>query len=100
MTEPEDRPTPSERPDVRRSLQRDVGRFQRRERGSASFWRSLSVLGTIGWSIALPSVGGAWIGHRLDVWLATGVRFTLMLLFAGVLFGSMIAARILREPRS
>jgi ATP synthase protein I len=100
MTEPDDRRQPGERPDARRSLERDVGRFRRRESGSSSFWRSLSVLGTIGWSISLPSVGGAWLGHRLDVWLDAGVHFTLILLFVGVLFGSVVAARILREHRS
>lgn len=93
-------PTPSKRPDPRRSLERDVGRLRRRDPSGASFWRSLSVLGTIGWSIALPAVAGAWLGHRLDVRLDTGVRFTLMFLVAGVLIGSAIAARLVREHRS
>jgi ATP synthase protein I len=90
----------SERPDPRSSLERDVGRFQRRDVSGASFWRSLSVLGTVGWSIALPSFAGAWLGHRLDLRLDTGVRFTLMFLVAGVIFGSVIAARLVREHRS
>jgi ATP synthase protein I len=87
------------RPDTRRSLERDVGRLKRREPDSASFWRSLSVLGTVGWSIALPAAAGAWLGHRLDLHLDSGVRFTLMLLVAGVLLGSVIAWRVVREQR-
>lgn len=85
------------RPDARRSLERDVERYQRREGSGAAFWRSLSVLGTVGWSIALPAALGAWLGHRLDVHFATGVRFTLMLLTAGVALGSVVAWRVVRS---
>jgi ATP synthase protein I len=87
------------RPDARRSLERDVGRLGRREPSAESFWRSLSVLGTVGWSIALPAVAGAWLGHRLDLHLESGVRFTLMLLTAGVMLGSVVAWRVVREHR-
>jgi ATP synthase protein I len=87
------------RPDARRCLERDVGRLERREPTGASFWRSLSVLGTVGWSIALPAALGAWLGHRLDLRLDSGVRFTLMLLCAGVILGSVIAWRVVGEHR-
>jgi ATP synthase protein I len=87
------------RPDARRSLERDVGRLGRRELSAESFWRSLSVLGTVGWSIALPAVAGAWLGHRLDLRFDTGVRFTLMLLTAGVMIGSVVAWRVVRSHR-
>jgi ATP synthase protein I len=92
-------PAPDTRPDARRSLDRDVDRFNRREPPGRAFWRSLSVLGTIGWSIALPAVAGAWLGHRLDVRFDSGVRFTLMLLTAGVMIGSAIAWRVVRSHR-
>jgi len=94
-----DAPKPAGRPDPRRSLERDVGRLQRRDPSGSSFWRSLSVLGTVGWSIALPATAGAWLGHRLDLYFGSGVRFTLMLLFAGVMLGSAIAWRVVREHR-
>jgi ATP synthase protein I len=87
------------RPDARRSLERDVDRLHRREPSAESFWRSLSVLGTVGWSIALPAVAGAWLGHRLDLRFESGVRFTLMLLVAGVMLGSVVAWRVVREQR-
>jgi ATP synthase protein I len=88
------------RPDPRESLHRDVERLSRREPSAASFWRSLGVLGTVGWSIAVPAAVGAWVGHRLDLHWETGVRFTLMMLFGGVLLGSAIAWRVVREHRS
>ena len=99
MAEPGDQASQDDRPDTRRSLERDVGRLKRRDPTAASFWRSLSVLGIVGWSISLPSVAGAWLGHRLDLHFESGVRFTLMLLAAGVIIGSVIAWRAVREHR-
>jgi ATP synthase protein I len=99
LTEPFDEDPGGGRPDARRSLERDVDRLKRREPSAASFWRSLSVLGTVGWSIAIPAVAGAWLGHRLDLRWESGVRFTLMLLVAGVMLGSIIAWRVVREQR-
>jgi ATP synthase protein I len=89
----------SPRPDPRESLHRDVERLSRREPSGASFWRSLSVLGTVGWSIAVPAAVGAWLGHRLDLHFESGVRFTLTMLFGGVILGSVIAWRVVREHR-
>jgi predicted F0F1-ATPase subunit len=87
------------RPDARRALERDVSRLRRRDASGAAFWRSLSVLGTVGWAIALPAAAGALAGHLLDARLGTGVHLTLVLLTAGVIFGGAIAWRVLREPR-
>jgi len=91
------RSPPDERPDARRSLDRDVDRYARREHAGEAFWRSLSVLGTVGWSIALPAAAGAWLGHHLDLRFNTGVRFTLMLLTACVVIGSIVAWRVVRS---
>jgi ATP synthase protein I len=88
-----------ERPDMRRSIERDARRHARREPTAATFWQSLSVLGTVGWSIALPAAGGALLGHHLDGRLGTGVRFTLMLLAAGVLVGAVLAWHALGRGR-
>lgn len=99
MADRDRRTSSAHRPDVRGSFDRDVDRLERRDPSGASFWRSLSVLGTVGWSIALPAAGGAWLGHRLDQRLQGGVSFTLMLLMAGVMFGSFVAWRVIREHR-
>ena len=68
------RDTDGDRRDMRRSIERDALRHARRDRTAASFWRSLSVLGTVGWSIALPTAGGRLLGHHLDRPARTGVR--------------------------
>lgn len=81
------------RGDSRGSLERDFRRYARRERSAATFWRSLSVLGTVGWAIAVPAALGAWLGHRLDVRFETGVHFTIVLLALGVTLGAAIAWR-------
>lgn len=99
MTEHVEEGRQTRRPDARRSLERDVDRLARREPSGASFWRYISVLGVVGWSIALPAALGAWLGHRLDLRLETGVRFTLMLLTVGVTLGSVVAWRAVRDRR-
>lgn len=80
-----------ERTDMRQAVERDTRRHARRDPSSASFWRALSVLGAVGWSIALPAAGGALLGWHLDRRFASGVRFTLMLLFGGVILGTIVA---------
>ena len=99
MAETDRQPSGGGRPNVKHSLDRDVGRLRRREPAAESFWRSLWVLGAVGWAIALPTAVGAWLGHRLDLRLDSGVRFTLMCLVAGVMLGSVVAWRVVREHR-
>jgi ATP synthase protein I len=79
------------RTDVRQALRRDLVRHARREPGQATFWRSLGVLGTIGWSIGLATGGGTLLGRSLDVQWHTGIRWTLSLLLLGVVLGSVVA---------
>lgn len=86
---------PTGRPDIRAAVERDALRRARREVGHGSFWRSLSVLGMVGWPIALSSAGGALLGHYLDRRWNTGVRFTLLLLMIGTGAGSYVAWKTL-----
>lgn len=85
------------RGNMKEAVKRDVSRRSRREDPHRSFWRSLGVLGMVGWPIALASAGGAILGRYLDIHFATGVRFTLMLVTAGALIGSYTAWRIVRD---
>ena len=83
------------RPDARDRTRRDVDRFRRREPGDR-FWRSLSLIGSVGWPIVLLATGGALFGRYVDARLGTGIRFTLMLLTIGTALGCFIAYRTLR----
>jgi ATP synthase protein I len=87
------------RADLRRSLQRDLQRHGRRDPGHRSFWRSLSVLGTVGWPIVCFAVGGAVAGHWLDRRWQTGVQWALILVTCGTLLGCWIAWHLVRIPK-
>jgi ATP synthase protein I len=54
-----------------------------RERGR-NFWVEVSRVGTLGWLLALPIIGGALIGHLIDRRLETGMSFALGLLGVGL----------------
>lgn len=84
--------------DTRERARRDFDRLRRREPGG--FWRSLALIGSVGWPIVLLAIGGAFLGRNLDARWSTGVRFTLMLLTVGTVAGSLIAYHSVRERRS
>jgi ATP synthase protein I len=84
-----------DRADVQASSRRDIERLRRRG-PETLFWRSLALIGSVGWPIVLLATGGALLGHYLDARWSTGVRFTLMLLSAGTALGSWLAYRALR----
>jgi predicted F0F1-ATPase subunit len=90
---------PYRRKDARRRTRVDIERLARRRTGG-QFWRSMALIGSVGWPIVLLAVGGALLGHELDARWNTGVRFALMLLVAGVIAGGWIAFRALREDES
>ena len=89
-------PNNHHRNDMRRAVKRDLSRHARREEGHRAFWQSLGLLGMVGWPIAMATVGGALAGRYLDDRFQTGVKFTLMLLTAGAMFGSYTAWRALK----
>lgn len=88
-----------------RSAEEEIGRRARRlaraRKGpGASPLRGLGVFGMIGWSIAVPTVGGAFLGLWLDRHLPRDFQWTLALILGGVVLGSVIAwAWVSRESR-
>ncbi|MBD3672322.1 MAG: AtpZ/AtpI family protein [Planctomycetaceae bacterium] len=87
------------RPDLRGTMRKDFVRYRAREEGHGTFWRSLSILGGVGWPIVLLSVGGAVLGRWLDRIWETNLRMTLTLMFAGVLIGSLSAWHLIQGTR-
>jgi ATP synthase protein I len=55
---------------------------RRRER--SKFWHLAMTMASLGWSLVLPIVGGALLGHYLDQITGQGVKWTIGLLFLGV----------------
>lgn len=84
------------RGDPRARAARDFERLARREPGGR-FWRSVGLIGSVGWPIVLLATGGAFGGRYLDMRWGTGVRFTLLLLFVGTAVGTGLAFRSVRE---
>lgn len=91
MNRPKTSPHKAARVDPRDAVRRDGDRLRRRERGHRSFWRSLGVVGMVGWPIALGAVGGVFLGRYLDKNGGTEIRYTLMLMTVGVMLGCFSA---------
>lgn len=53
--------------------------------------RGVGTFGMIGWSIAVPTVGGAFLGHWLDGIAPQNFSWTIALILGGVVLGGLIA---------
>jgi ATP synthase protein I len=60
-------------------------------------WQGLAQVGTIGWMIALPAVGGAFLGRWVDGRYGAGIFWTLCLLGAGLALGCGAAWRTMNR---
>lgn len=56
-------------------------------RGSHGVWFGLGMMGLIGWSVAIPTLLGAALGHWLDTRHPGRHAWTLALLVAGLVIG-------------
>ncbi|PCJ76115.1 MAG: ATPase F0F1 [Rhodobacteraceae bacterium] len=51
----------------------------------------IRTFGVIGWSIVVPTVGGAFFGHWLDRVAPQGFSWTIALILGGVVLGGLIS---------
>lgn len=74
--------------DIRRSAER-----MKRARNQPGFspLRGLGAFGMIGWSIAVPTVGGAFLGLWLNRVAPQDFSWPIALILGGVVIGGMIA---------
>ena len=63
-----------------------------RDHPSPNPLRGIGTFGMIGWSIAVPTVGGAFLGLWLDRVAPQGFSWTIALILGGVVIGGFIAA--------
>ncbi|HVC81482.1 MAG TPA: AtpZ/AtpI family protein [Chloroflexota bacterium] len=85
-------PHPREEPPFVREIRRRAERSARAKR--LGFWRGLGVIGVVGWTVALPAVGGAELGRWLDERTAMKpFSWTLCLLLLGLALGCFAAWR-------
>jgi len=74
-------------------IARHAARLQStRDKPGLSPLRGFGTFGMIGWSIVVPTVGGAFLGMWLDRIAPQGFSWTLALILAGVVLGGFIAA--------
>jgi ATP synthase protein I len=77
-------------------------REQRRERwkreGERSLWQNLSMIGSLGWLIVVPTLLGVLLGRWLDRLFNTGITFSGALIFVGIAIGSYLAWQRVRKP--
>ena len=78
---------------------REVGRQadRRRDARGRSVWQGLAQVGTVGWMVALPAVGGAFLGRWIDGRYGTGIFWTLSLLTLGLAIGCVAAWRAMNR---
>ena len=65
--------------------------------GDSSFWGSVGMMGTVGWSVALPLAGGVLFGRWLDGRLDSGHVYMVFFMLVGLGLGIVVAWRMIRE---
>lgn len=76
-------------------------RRERREKsereGDASFWTSVGMMGTIGWSVSVPTALGLLFGRWLDTRLESAHVFMVFFMLFGLGVGCFTAWRQIAE---
>jgi ATP synthase protein I len=62
-------------------------KLKARDQGQGVAWFGLGMFGMVGWSVAIPTVAGIFLGIWIDVTWPSPYSWTLMLLFAGLVVG-------------
>lgn len=65
--------------------------------GERSIGQNLSMIGSLGWLVILPTLLGLGLGRYLDQTFGTGIFWSAAFIFLGVAFGSYLAWRHIKE---
>jgi ATP synthase protein I len=89
---------PAEQRMIRQVREREA-QVARSRSSRQSIWKSIAVLGTVGWSVTIPTIVGVALGLWLDRRWPMGFSWTLTLLTAGLVIGCVNAwLRIKEQP--
>jgi len=66
-------------------------KLRAREKKSDEIWFGLGMFGMVGWSVAIPTVLGIFLGVWIDIKWPGHYSWTLMLLVIGLIVGCMNA---------
>jgi len=61
--------------------------LQRAEAQKNTFWSSIALLGVVGWSVALPSLGGIALGLWIDGRWPGRISWAATLFVVGLVYG-------------
>ncbi len=88
----------NDRKQLRQDVERQVKRMKQAEREQPTVLAQTAFLGTLGLVFVLPVIVGAYVGRWLDG-MAEGysMRWTLSLLFLGLLVGAFNVYRMVRD---
>ena len=83
------------KPEEDKSLHEIASHVSRKQAGrdnpASSPLRGFSTFGMIGWSVAVPTVGGAFLGLWLDKTVPQDFSWTIALILGGVAIGAILA---------
>ena len=88
----------NDRKQLREDVERQVKRMKQAEREQPTVLAQTAFLGTLGLVFVLPVIVGAYLGLWLDGMVeGYSMRWTLSLLFLGLLIGAFNVYRMVRE---
>lgn len=89
---------PDEDDELNKRIERQAQRLRQADRERPTLMAQTIYLGTLGLVFVLPVVGGAYLGHWLDSLIeGYSMRWTLSLIFLGVVIGAVNAWLLIRE---
>ena len=71
--------------------EREAHKIKARSEKNRNIWFGLGMMGTIGWSVAIPTLIGIALGIWLDTKWPGRISWTLSLFFAGLVLGCLNA---------
>ncbi|WP_329353666.1 AtpZ/AtpI family protein [Vibrio natriegens] len=84
--------------DLKKKTERQVDRMKKAERERHTLIGQTIYLGTLGLLLALPIVGGAYLGHWIDSMIeGYSVRWTISFILLGVLVGMINVYLLIRQ---
>ena len=89
---------PDEDDELNERIERQAQRLRQADRERPTLMAQTIYLGTLGLVFVLPVIGGAYLGHWLDNLIeGYSMRWTLSLIFLGVVVGAVNAWLLIRE---
>ncbi len=84
--------------DLKKKTERQAGRMKKAERERHNLIGQTVYLGTLGLLLALPIVGGAYLGHWIDSMIeGYSVRWTISFIMLGVMVGMINVYLLIRQ---